>query len=211
LEAGDNGTAALVGTWTAEAQGVRVRVVFGPDGTFARTMTDVSGAATVHGQYLRQGNILMVQPQGLMPMQFMIQDIRPDRLVLAGMDGTVLNLARFAPGTSRAKPTPSAPSPPAKPMLALVAPESAPAGRPTAGNGLVPDWVRPGLRLTYDLLTGSIGGSVNGWVLDDDGRITDRNGNRYSTELQGHSSHLLVEATAAGMDGQMVALRSPST
>jgi len=50
---------------------------------------------------------------------------------------------------------------------------------------------------------------VNGWVLDEDGNITDRNGNRYSTERQGHSSQGLVEATVAGMDAHVVALAQP--
>ena len=213
--AGDTGTTALAGTWTAEEQGVRVRVVFGPDGTFARTMTDASGTATVRGQYLRQGNVLMVQPQGQMPMQFTIRDLQRDRLVLVGIDGTVLDMARAATGAPRGSAPQSAPRPPAKsvPAANLPAPGGEPAAtapaRPATGNLLVPDWVRPGLRLTYYLLTGSVSGSVNGYVLDEDGNITDRNGNRYSTERQGHSSQGLVEATVAGMDAQVASPELP--
>ena len=88
-------------------------------------------------------------------------------------------------------------------------PAAPPTARPATGGALVPDWVLPGLRLTYYLLTGSVSGSVNGYVLDDDGNIIDRNGNRYSTERQGHSSQGLVEATVAGMDAQVVALAQP--
>ena len=213
--AGDTGAAALVGTWTAEEQGVRVRVVLGADGTFARTMTDASGTVTVHGQYLRQGSILMVQPQGQMPMQFTIRDLQQDRLVLVGMEGSVLEMVRAATGAPHGTAAPSAPRPPAKSVPAANfpapggGPAAAPPACPTTGNPLVPDWVRPGLRLTYYLLTGSVGGSVNGYVLDEDGNITDRNGNRYSTERQGHSSQGLVEATVAGMDAQIVAMAQP--
>jgi hypothetical protein len=215
--AGETGTATLVGTWTAEAQGVRVRVVFGADGTFARTMTDSSGTATVRGQYLRQGSMLMVQPQGQMPMQFTIRDLQGDRLVLVGMDGSVLEMARAATGAPHGTAPPSAPRPPAKAVPAANfpvpaaggEPAAAPPARPATGNALVPDWVRPGLRLTYYLHTGSVSGSVNGYVLDEDGNITDRNGNRYSTERQGHSSQGLVEATVAGMDAQIVAMAQP--
>jgi hypothetical protein len=211
--AGETGTATIVGTWTAEAQGVHVRVVLGADGTFARTMSDASGTATVRGQYLRRGSMLMVQPQGQMPMQFAIRDLERDRLVLVGMDGTVLEMARAATGAPRGKAPESSPKPPAKsfPAPAPAGGETAPApsARPVSGNPLVPEWVRPGLRLTYDLLTGSVSGSVNGYVLDEDGNLTDRSGNRYSTERQGHSSHGLVEATVAGMDAQVVALAQP--
>jgi hypothetical protein len=215
--AGDTGTAALVGTWTAEAQGVRVRVVFGADGSFARTMTDASGTATVRGQYLRQGNMLMVQPQGQMPMQFMIRDLQQDKLVLAGMDGTVLNMARAATGASHGSASQSPAHSLTKPVPATNPPAPSRSGepaaplpaRPATGNALVPDWVRPGMRLTYHLLTGSVSGSVNGWLLDEDGNIVDRNGNHYSTERQGHSSQGLVEATVAGMDAQVVALAQP--
>ncbi len=67
-----------------------------------------------------------------------------------------------------------------------------------AGSGLVPNWVRPGLRLTYYLSTGSLSVSVNGLVLDEEGRIFDRYGNSYSTERRGHSSHGLIQVTVAG-------------
>jgi hypothetical protein len=215
--ADDSGTDTLVGTWTAEEQGVRVRVVLGADGTFARTLTDTSGTVTVRGQYLRQGSTLMVQPQGQMPMQFTIRDLQHDRLVLVGMDGSVLEMARAATGSPRGTAAQSAPRPPTKSIHAANLPAPAaggepaapPPARPATGNPLVPDWVRPGLRLTYYLLTGSVSGSVSGYVLDEDGNITDRNGNRYSTERQGHSSQGLVEATVAGMDAQTVAMAQP--
>jgi hypothetical protein len=74
---------------------------------------------------------------------------------------------------------------------------------------LVPSWVRPGLRLTYYLMTGSLPGSVNGWVPDEEGRWKDKEGRSYSTERRGHSSHGLVQATVAGMDSQTVALVEP--
>jgi hypothetical protein len=204
-------TASLVGTWTAEEQGVRVRVVLGPDGSFSRTMTDASGTTTVHGKYYHQGYMLMVQPQGQMPMQFIIKSLEQDRLVLAGMDGSVLNMTRAAAGAPHGGTAPATGHQPAKPEPAAVTPPAAPAAAPlpTAGNGMVPNWVRPGMRLTYHLLTGSVGGSVSGYVLDEDGKWKDQYGNRYSTERQGHSSAGLVEPMVAGMDGQTVALAQP--
>lgn len=215
--AGETGAASLAGTWTAEEQGARVRVVIGADGTFARTNTDASGTATVRGQYMRQGNMLMVQPQGQMPMQFTIRALERNRLVLVGMDGTALEMTRAGTGAPHGSAAPSAPRSPAKSAPATNSPAPAPRvepaaalpARPATGNLLVPDWVRPGLRLTYDLLTGSVSGSVNGWVLDEDGNIADRNGNRYSTERQGHASHGLVEVTVAGMDAHVAALSQP--
>jgi hypothetical protein len=209
---GNAGDTGVAGTWTAEEQGVRVRLVLGADGTFARTLTDASGTATARGQYKRQGSVLMVQPQGQMPMQFMIRELKPDRLVLVGMDGSVLSLSRAAAAGPHEQTSPGTPPSPAK-IVPAPAPGNEPATtlspRPSTGNSLVPDWVQPGLRLTYDLLTGSVAGSVNGWVLDEDGNFVDRSGNRYSTERQGHSSHGLVEATVAGMDAQVVALSQP--
>jgi len=101
----------IVGTWTAEQQGVRVRVTFGPDGSFARTMTGASGTATVRGQYLHQGNMLMVQPQGQTFIQYTIRELEHDRLVLVGTDGVMLDLARApagAPPSAPAKPVPAA-------------------------------------------------------------------------------------------------------
>ena len=209
--AGQSGT-TIVGTWTTEAQRIRVRVVFGADATFTRTMTDASGTATVRGQYLQQGNVLMIQPQGQMPMQFLIRELEHDRLVLMGMDGTVLDMSRAAAGASQNPPRAPAET---VPSVNNPAPEPAggpaptPGAHPATGNPLIPDWVRPGLRLTYHLLTGTVSGAVNGWVLDDDGNITDRHGNRYSTERQGHASQGFVEATVAGMDAQVVALSEP--
>jgi hypothetical protein len=74
-----------------------------------------------------------------------------------------------------------------------------------AGNPLVPDWVRPGVLLTYDLITGSVGGSLTGWDLNEHGDMS-FNGRRYSGEREGHSSHGLIEATVAGIDSQTAAL-----
>ncbi len=84
-----------------------------------------------------------------------------------------------------------------------------PMANPADTKLLVPSWVRPGLRLTYYLMTGSLPGSVNGWVPDEEGLWRDREGRTYSTERRGHSSHGLVQATVAGMDSQTVALAEP--
>ena len=72
-------------------------------------------------------------------------------------------------------------------------------------NAQVPDWVRPGVLLTYDLITGSVGGSLNGWDLNEHGE-TSINGRRYSGEREGHSSHGLIKATVAGINSQTAAV-----
>ncbi len=73
-----------------------------------------------------------------------------------------------------------------------------------------PDVVKPGLRLTYYLMTGSLSGSVNGWVLDEEGDWVDkRTGRRYGTERKGNSSHGLIQPTVVGGDGGFVALFQP--
>jgi hypothetical protein len=96
--------------------------------------------------------------------------------------------------------------------VALTAPIPAPAG--DIGNSLLPDWVRPGLRLTYDLLTGGVNRSADQlrwdaethqWVQADINRGYDTSGN-YNGE---YASHGLVQATVAGLDGQGVALSQP--
>ncbi len=111
-------------------------------------------------------------------------------LVSCGLIGLLL-ASNFAPAQNPVSPTPGA------------------AFNFADVNPLVPSWVRPGLRLTYYLMTGSLPGSVNGWVPDEEGRWKDREGRRYSTERRGHSSHGLVQATVAGMDSQTVALSEP--
>jgi hypothetical protein len=73
-----------------------------------------------------------------------------------------------------------------------------------------PDIIRPGLRLTYYLMTGSLSGSVNGWVLDEEGDWVDkRTGRRYATERKGNASHGLIQPTVVGGDGGWVALAQP--
>lgn len=93
---------------------------------------------------------------------------------------------------------------------------SPPSPRSPASSGLqgaafpAPDLVRPGFRLTYYLMTGSLSGSVNGWVLDEEGEWVDRRTNQhYSQERQGGGSHGLIQATVVGGDGGMVALAEP--
>jgi hypothetical protein len=100
-----------------------------------------------------------------------------------------------------------APAQPAAPAAPGAAKAAAPA---QAAGGFVPDWVVPGLRLTYYLMTGSVGGSLNGWEPNDEGEWENKQTKqRYSKEREGHSSHGLVQATVAGMDGQVVALAQP--
>lgn len=121
-------------------------------------------------------------------------------------------------------PAPRPSAGPASPVPAIrPAPAPAPAVRPAAGPApsvavpagagpspaLMPEWVRPGLRLTYYLMTGSLSGSVNGWVPDEEGDWEDKQGNRYSTERKGHGSHGLIQPTVAGLDGQVAALAQP--
>lgn len=70
---------------------------------------------------------------------------------------------------------------------------------------MVPEAVRPGLRLTFYMMAGSLPGSVNGWIPDEEGRWVDREGRHYGQERKGHSSHGLIQATVAGMDRDTVA------
>lgn len=95
---------------------------------------------------------------------------------------------------------------------ALIAPHAASAG--DAGIPLLPDWVRPGLRLTYDLITGGVNRTADQlkwnpethqWDQANINRGYDTSGN-YNGE---YSSHGLVQATVAGLDGQGVALSQP--
>lgn len=74
---------------------------------------------------------------------------------------------------------------------------------------LVPESVKPGLRLTYYLMTGSLSGSVNGWIPDEEGDWVDRQGRRYATERKGRGSHGLIQPTVVGGDGGVVALAQP--
>lgn len=83
-----------------------------------------------------------------------------------------------------------------------------PAGQ--AAPSAAPDIVKPGLRLTYYLMTGSLSGSVNGFVLDEEGDWADkRTGRRYSQERKGGGSHGLIQPTVVGVAGGMVALSQP--
>ncbi|MCX6559487.1 MAG: hypothetical protein NTZ26_03130 [Candidatus Aminicenantes bacterium] len=80
---------------------------------------------------------------------------------------------------------------------------------PPAAAALAPDSIKPGLRLTYYLMTGSLSGSVNGWVPDEEGDWADRQGRRYATERKGLGSHGLIQATVVGGDGGVFALAEP--
>jgi hypothetical protein len=88
------------------------------------------------------------------------------------------------------------------------APKPAPAaGRVNTGNPLVPDWVQPGLRLTYDLLTGGVNRSV------DEQEWNPKTHEWWSRGTENfdkeRASHGLVQTTVAGVDGQIVALSQP--
>ncbi len=73
-----------------------------------------------------------------------------------------------------------------------------------------PDIVKPGLRLTYYLQTGSLSGSVNGFVLDEEGDWVDRRtGRHYSQERKGGGSRGLIQPTVVGLAGGMAALSQP--
>ncbi len=96
--------------------------------------------------------------------------------------------------------------------LALTTPLAAPADN--TKDSLLPDWVRPGLRLTYDLLTGGVNRSADQlkwdpetrqWVQANINRGYDPSGNCNGE----YSSHGLIQTTVAGMDGQGVALSQP--
>jgi hypothetical protein len=96
--------------------------------------------------------------------------------------------------------------------LAAAAGAAVPVFRPggQAAAFPAPDIVKPGLRLTYYLMTGSVSGSVNGWILDEDGDWVDkRTGRRYATERKGQASHGLIQPTVVGGDGGYVALSQP--
>lgn len=96
--------------------------------------------------------------------------------------------------------------------LAAVAAASVPALRPggQAAAFPAPDIVKPGLRLTYYLMTGSLSGSVNGFVLDEEGDWVDkRTGRHYSQERKGGGSHGLIQPTVVGVAGGMAALSQP--
>ncbi len=80
---------------------------------------------------------------------------------------------------------------------------------PSNAGGLVPESIKPGLRLTYYLMTGSMSGSVSGWIPDEEGDWMDRQGRRYATERKGRSSHGLIQAGVVGGDGGVVALAQP--
>jgi len=212
----DTAAASLVGTWTTEEQGARVRMVFNADGTFTRTATDAAGTTTLRGQYRVENGLLIVEPQGRAPTRLAVQDFKKAWLLLGSVDSKMQDMAHDAadalrgatptnkPAPTAAAPADNAPAPAPGKQHAATRP-----ARQAAGNPLCPDWVRPGLRLTYYLLTGSVSGSVNGLVLDKDGEITDQAGNHYSHDRLGHSSHGLIEATVAGLDAQVVALVQP--
>lgn len=209
------GQAGLVGTWAAQGEGYQVQVVLSPDGAFTRNMTGPSGREFTRGRYSVQGQVLTVQPEGGEAIRFSFTFTFAGSLLLRGADGQEQLLVRQG-----AEPPPQ-PAPTAQPApLAQPTPHAQPAtpARPAqqfspstsaSGDSLVPAWVRPGLRLTYYIMTGSLPGSVNGYVPDEEGNWVDGRGNRYSNERKGHSSHGLVQATVAGMDNQTVALSEP--
>ena len=58
-------------------------------------------------------------------------------------------------------------------------------------------------------MTGSLSGSVNGWVPDEEGKFRDAQGRLYSTERKGYSSYGLVQATVVGGDENTIALAEP--
>ena len=80
---------------------------------------------------------------------------------------------------------------------------------PPAAVSAAPDSIKPGLRLTYYLMTGSLSGSVNGWVPDEEGEWVDRKATVTAQERQGNGSHGLIQATVVGGDGGVVALAEP--
>ena len=82
--------------------------------------------------------------------------------------------------------------------------------RPAAGGGFVPAWVTPGARLTYEVMTGSLSVSLNGFDPDENGDwMNKETKQKLSKDRTGHSSHGLIQPTVVGMDGQVVALAQP--
>lgn len=197
-----SGESVLAGAWQAAGGGVRVRVVFGADGAFTRSMNGPDGAESVRGRYAVRGSTLTIEPEGAPSVRFMFRITPGGKLQLTGGDGAVQELTREGaalPGKAPAAvPDPAAPPP-------TTARQAVPGGV----HPLMPDWVRPGLRLTYYVMTGSLPGSVNGWVPDEEGQWVDRAGHRYATERRGYGSHGLIQATVVGLDGQNVAIAEP--
>ena len=231
----------IVGTWLEDLGEIKIKVVFGEDGTFSRTMTEGSVTETVEGRYRLEEDTLVVEPEDFEPMRFKIIGRDGSRLIIQGDDGSRSQMTRMERGNGTPGETPTAEGmghgAPAGGNLPQVggspdegraqqlrpegeqedrlarggvkeAPDApVPRDLPAEIKGkMVPEAVRPGLRLTFYMMTGSLPGSVNGWIPDEEGRWVDREGRRYGEERKGHSSHGLIQATVAGMDREIVAL-----
>lgn len=215
----------ILGTWIEELEGARVEVVLNKNGTFTRILTDSSGAEIIAGTYRQTGNWLFISPEGYDLLRFEIVQSGGGRLIIRADDGNISEMVRTPTPHEKTRQPRNPPSengiPDAGPRADhQIAPPRVPTtgehgkgsgerakGRTGAQYGeIVPGWVRPGMRMTFYLMTGSLPGSVSGWVPDEEGRWIDRTGRRYSQERKGHSSHGLLQATVAGMDAETAAL-----
>lgn len=71
-----------------------------------------------------------------------------------------------------------------------------------------PDWIAPGLRLTYYTMSGSLPNGPHEYTLDPEGRWEDKHGNRYTrSDLHAGGSNGLFQFNVVGMDQQRVALQ----
>ena len=71
-----------------------------------------------------------------------------------------------------------------------------------------PPWIRPGLRLTYYMMTGHTPYDSHEFIPDQSGGWVDRHGNRYRKEkLEGGGSHGFLQCNVVGMDQQKAAVQ----
>ncbi|MCU0724698.1 MAG: hypothetical protein MUE73_02745 [Planctomycetes bacterium] len=133
-----------------------------------------------------EGDTLTIEPDSAPAMAFKFHFTPQGALVLRTADGSAMTLTR--PGEERRDPLPPPPAP----------------------GPLVPDWAKPGYRMTYYMMTGQLAGSVNGWVADEEGEWEDKETKkRYARERVGRSSQGLLQVTIAAIDKQFVVLAEP--
>jgi len=72
-----------------------------------------------------------------------------------------------------------------------------------------PNWIVPGLRLTYYMISGFLPHGPHAYTPDPKGGWEDQHGNRYTQhELEGTGSHGLLQFNVAAMDQQQVAVQT---
>ncbi len=88
----------MIGTWLEDLGDLKVKVVFGEDESFSRTMTEGSATVTVEGRYRMEGNKLVVEPDGFEPLSFEIIENSGNSLIIHGEDGSRSQMSRLARG-----------------------------------------------------------------------------------------------------------------